>query len=313
MAPAAAKTAPKTNTEACPTRSQSRPATRLATIPDKPIVVAVPADRTGVKRRSHVVARQTLADRAKDSLIGPVAHEEHADEGGVSSQRKTQVSPEENRAAENHQVLSAEAVGQEARRIGNQRRHQVEERIDQYGGRQRGADLPGLQDQKGVARITQPKNGGRREIVPVGSRKFPQADANSRFCAPRRRRLVHEQHHDEGEQTGNDGKIEDRAQRQAPHGEQEEREQRTQKCTRVVAGPFEAESSAPVGLVHRGGDERIARRGARAGAEPIEEAPAEHALPNGRDTHERLAERGQQIPEQRDGFTSLQPVGQRAG
>jgi len=42
-------------------------------------------------------------------------------------------------------------------------------------------------------------------------------------------------------------------------------------------------------------DERIARRGARAGAKPVQQPSAEHALPDGGKPHQRLGDRRQEI------------------
>ncbi len=48
----------------------------------------------------------------------------------------------------------------------------------------------------------------------------------------------------------------------------------------IVADPLQAEGFAAMRFVHRSGDERVARRRARARAKPVEQPTAEHALPD---------------------------------
>ena len=95
--------------------------------------------------------------------------------------------------------------------------------------------------------------------------------------------------------------------------EEEDGEQRPEERARIVAKALKPEGSASVFLIHRRRDERIARRGAGAGAKPVQQPCAEHALPDRGKPHQRLGDRRQEIAGQRDGFSLLQLVRQRAG
>lgn len=59
-----------------------------------------------------------------------------------------------------------------------------------------------------------------------------------------------ENDHQEGEQAGNDRKIEDQADIEVPDQEQQDREQGAEERTGIVADAFEPKSSASVGLGH---------------------------------------------------------------
>ena len=56
-------------------------------------------------------------------------------------------------------MLPAHPVGEEACRIGNQRRHEIERGVDQDRVLQRAVDILGPQDQKRVAGIAKPEQG----------------------------------------------------------------------------------------------------------------------------------------------------------
>ena len=66
-------------------------------------------------------------------------------------------------------------------------------------------------------------------------------------------------------------------------------------------------------LVRRGRDERVARSGAGSGPEPVEEPSAQHALPGGRSSHQRLGDRRHDVAGERDRLALAQAVRQPAG
>ena len=94
---------------------------------------------------------------------------------------------------------------------------------------------------------------------------------------------------------------------------QQHSQQRPEKGAGVVADAFKPEGAAAVRFRDRSGNQRIARRRARAGAQPVQESRAEHDLPDRGKPHQRLGNGRQEISGERDGFALLQLVRQGAG
>ena len=90
--------------------------------------------------------------------------------------------------------------------------------------------------------------------------------------------------------------------------EQKNCQQRSQKGSGVITDAFKAECASPVRLRDRRGDQRIARRRARACAEAVQQSAAEHCRPGGSKAHKGFASGCEKITNERHGLMPLKPI-----
>ena len=209
--------------------------------------------------------------------------------------------------------FSAPPVRQKPRRIGDQRGHQIERRVDQDRRRQRGADILRSQDQECVAGIAESEQGRRQQIFPVGPRKLPQADIDFGLCRHRRRSLLDEQDHEKGQQAGDERQIEDEA-----NVDMQPISSRTASSGPRNAPALSPTPSSPKALPLFASSTEEAMSASR-GAERVPAPSRSSKRPPNRpcqtvaSAHQRLGDRRQGIARQRDGLSPLQLVRQGAG
>src|SRR5580765_5285170 len=90
--------------------------------------------------------------------------------------------------------------------------------------------------------------------------------------------------------------------------QKDQREQRAEKSTKVIANSFKAESFPPTALIGRGCDEGVARCRARPRSQSVEGACAEDARPARGEADQGLGERSYGIADQRNWFAPLELV-----
>src|SRR5439155_27262088 len=93
------------------------------------------------------------------------------------------------------------------------------------------------------------------------------------------RPLSHKEHHEEGEEAGDEGKIEDPADIDCKRDQEQYRQQRAEESTEIVANTFETECLAAMLLAHRCSDKCVAGPGAAAGAEPVHKPRPQYRRP----------------------------------
>ena len=207
---------------------------------------AVAADATGPKRSGHQIRGKRLADRAEDSLIQAVRHEESAEYLQAAREGKAKVSDQENDKRGQQNTSSAPSVRQRARRVGGEGGHQIVGGVDQDARVDGCARVLRAQDQKRVARVAESEDCGDEQVSPVGPRQAAQAEVTTGLGVRGRSALSYQQHHQEGHEPRNYCQIEDRAHANACRRKQQHRQQWSQESSGIVAHALEAECATAV-------------------------------------------------------------------
>ena len=210
---------------------------------------AEPSDGAGPQLLRREVRRDASGHRPEASLIKPVKQEKNDQGDDVFREREARVNDQKHHTRAEQDIFPSPFVGERADRIGNQRRHQVESRVDQCGHRQRAADLLGAQNEKRIARVADAEQRKDEEIFPVGGREASGADDHLPAGAVRRPAPRHKKDHCHRQQARNEGAIEDGANIDLQRIQQKHRHDWTKESTRILAQSFEAEPGTSMTLV----------------------------------------------------------------